>query len=80
MNLYTEINVMLSEERKRYIVNEHLRIVHIISDEAYHRRVWINRDPQGLILMKSAALSLSMAIQSWRIIKTSFLQRLNTRF
>lgn len=38
---------MLTEENRRYILNEYLRIIHIISDKDYQRRVWILGESSG---------------------------------
>ena len=39
---------MLTEERRKYVLNEHLGTIYVISDEEYHRRVWINGEPIGV--------------------------------
>jgi len=32
---------MLTDEERNYILKEHLRIIHHISDKEYQRRIWI---------------------------------------
>ena len=38
---------MIKKEDREYILNEYLRIIHIISDKDYQRRVWILGEPIG---------------------------------
>jgi len=41
MSLSTEIENMLSNEDRKYIVSEYLRTIHHISSKEYQKRVWI---------------------------------------
>jgi len=38
---------MLTNDSKKYIVYEYLRIIHHISDKQYQKRAWINGEPPG---------------------------------
>jgi hypothetical protein len=38
---------MLTNESKKYILNEYLRIIHHISDKQYQERAWIKGEPPG---------------------------------
>lgn len=38
---------MLTNDSKKYILNEYLRIIHHISDKQYQKRAWIKGEPPG---------------------------------
>src|SRR5690348_4002732 len=38
---------MLTNENKKYVLNEYLRNIHHISDKEYQRRAWILGEPPG---------------------------------